>query len=250
MPVKVARLWKDARFRELPNLTKLLYIYLCTSKDLNVVGVFSPVLESVCVELKIDIEELRYHTRELVAKKFIYVKKIEGVVYFVIPAHFNTIPKSEASILKIQKALASLPDSLSQFLKTIGITTNFKVKEFKKPTPEEAAEYAVSLGYLVSGKDFVEYYENQAFKYGRSDIWVDGRGTPVKDWKAKLRKVWCKQENKMKTFDDAPKGFEAFYININGVIVYPDGWKNGKPFSKDFTSDIELKKQFNENNTN
>lgn len=244
MSVKVASLWKDSQFRGYNNETKLLYIYLVTNRDLNVVGVFSPSPEVICSELNFTIEGLREFCKTLVVDKRLYLKKYEGVVYWVIPKHFNTVPKSQSSVTKVQKALSELPDVIVNFLETVGISSKQKIRPFERPTPEQVSEYAIKLGYLIDGNEFVRYYEDQSYKYGKKHIWVDGRGTEVRDWKAKLKRVWCKDDNKLKIFKEAPKGFKSFYIIQDGKPICPDGWRNGKPFSKEFTVDIEMKKEF------
>ena len=244
MAVKIAKLFKDSWFQNQAEITKLLYIYLATNPDLNTVGVFSPNLKVVCLEVRTDMNTLRACCEILIKQKYIYVKKFEETVYFIIPEYFNTIPKSEATITKVNKTLDSLPEGLSLFLNSIGINVKAKTKIFIEPTPEEVTNYSLSLGYLVSAEDFINYYKEQSERYGKKGVWVDGRGTQVRDWKAKLRKIWCKEDRKIKTFRDAPKGYERFHIIKEGTIITPDGWKNGKPFSKSFTVDIELKKEY------
>jgi hypothetical protein len=244
MAVKISRLFKDSKFKELPDKTKLLYIYLATNSDLNTVGVFSPNLEVMCIEVGCTMNELKESSTKLVKLKYVYVKKFEDIIYFIIPEHFSTIPKSEATISKVNKTLASLPKGLYLFLDGIGINVKAKTKVFIKPTVEEVSEYSLSLGYLVDSKEFINYYDEQSDRYGKKGIWVDGRGTQVRDWKAKLRKIWCKDDRKIKTFKEAPKGFQSFYIVKEGNIITPDGWKNDKPFSKSFTVDIELKREY------
>jgi len=245
MAVKISKLFKDSRFKDLPDITKLLYIYLSTNPDLNTVGILTPNIEVVCIEVGCDIEELRTSSELLKELKYIYVKKINGIIYFIIPEHFSTIPKSEATITKVNKLLESLPDTLSSFLSSIGINVKAKTKDFVIPTQEEVVAYSLSVGHLVNGKTFVEYYEGQSERYGKTGVWVDARGTQVRDWKSKLRRVWCKDENKIKSFKEAPKGFESFHVIKEGKIMIPDGWRDSKPFSKSFTVDIELKREFN-----
>lgn len=244
MPVKISKLWKDVWFQNQSEITKLLYIYLSTSPDLNSVGVFSPNLEVVCLEVGCQMDDLRQATKKLVDKKYIYVKKFEDTVYFVVPAHFSSVPKSESSVARVQKALSTLPKGLVSFLGSIGITTNSKVKTLIKPTAKEVTEYCISHGHLIKGEDFVNFYEEQSERYGKKGVWVDSRGTQVRDWKAKARRNWFKDENKIKVFKDAPKGFEVFYILVDDKPITPDGWRNGKPWSKSVAVDIELKKEY------
>lgn len=245
MGVKISKLFKDSKFQKLPETTRLLYIYLSTNPSINTVGVFSPNLDIVAIEVGCTMEQLRESTRLLIKDKFIYVKEFDNVVYFIIPEHFNTIPKSEATVIKVQKILKSLPDDLVTFLSSVGISTSSKVKTFVKPTAEEVSEYALSLGYLINGSEFVSYYQGQADRYGKKDIWVDTRGKQVNDWKGKLRKVWCKEDRKLKSVEGAPEGYDRFYIIQDGNVVQPEGWRNGKPFHKSISYDIALKKQFN-----
>jgi hypothetical protein len=190
------------------------------------------------------MDVLRSCTKVLQENKKVYVKDFNGVVYFILPEHFNSIPKSESTVSKVNKELKSLPEALVSFLDSIGVSVNSKVKEFKKPEPEEIKAYGLSLGHLINPETFINYYEEQSVRYGKNGKWVDGRGTEVRDWKAKLRKVWLKDENKIKTYPDAPKGFEAFYVLHEGSIMIPDGWKNGSPWSKSLTSDIILKREY------
>lgn len=243
MGVKIGRLFKDARFNKLPTESKLLYIYLATNPDINTVGVFSPNIEVATIESGLDKDLFKRYLKVLISNKMVHVKKVGDIVYFIVPEHFNTQPKSEAMVNRVNKALKSLPTDIVKFLSTLGVNPSSKVKSFEKPTLEQVADYSLENGYLIDAKEFVDYYEGQAQRYGKNH-WVDGRGTQVKDWKAKLRKVWFKDERKLKTFKDAPKGYEAFYVREGDKLFCPDGWKNGKPYSKDFITDMKLKKEY------
>jgi hypothetical protein len=245
MPVKISKLFKDSKFKDLSEQAKLLYIYSATNPDLNTVGVFSPIIDVVCIENGISLEELRKIVVELQNKSYLYVRSFGGTIYFIVPEHFNTIPKSEASITKVNKDLSSLPQDLVEFLESIGIKSSAKVRPFTKPNPEEITKYALSLGHLVDGKEFFDCYEEYSNKYNKKGTWVDSRGTQVRDWKAKLRKIWCKEENKIKEVSGAPEGFETFHLIRDGKVITPDSWRKGLPFSKSIALDIELKKEFN-----
>lgn len=154
------------------------------------------------------------------------------------------MPKSQASLQKLTKVLATLPTELVDFLGSLGIDTNTKVKAFKKPSAEEVSEYSLTLGHLINGQDFVKYYQETSERFGKKDTWVDARGSEVRDWKRKLQRVWCKAENKLLEHKDAPEGYKNFFVIEKGVVVQADGWRNGKPFSKSLTSDILLKKEY------
>lgn len=246
MAVKVNKLFKDATFNKLSDKAKLLYIYLATHPDINIVGVLSPNIDVVKIESGVtDDKQFRECVKALMNIKKITVVKSDDVLYFVVPDHFNTIPKSEASVTKVNKTLQGLPDGLTAVLEQLGIHSSAKVRTFVKPTPDEVMEYALSKGHVINGEEFVSYYDSQTERFGKKGMWVNSYGKQVKDWRATLRKVWFKDENVIKTFNNAPKGFENFHIKKDGKLMFPDGWKDGKPFSKSFVTDIELKKEFN-----
>lgn len=246
MPVKVAKLFKSSRFSRLHDKAKLLYIYLATHPSLNSVGVFSPNIEVAMIESGLAISEFRVYVLLLIRENFIHVKSYDKIPYFIVPAHFNTMPKSTATVTRVNKDLKSLPDELVTFLGTIGITITSKIRDFVKPTTQEVSNYAMEQGHKVDGQEFIEYYERMSNTYGKKNIWVDGRGTEVRDWKAKLRRIWCKDENKIKTVDGAPKGFESFHVVTDtGKQLYPEEWKDDKPWSRNVGSDILLKREFN-----
>ena len=244
MPIKVGKLWKDVTFQSLSRLSKLLYLYLSTDPNINSVGVLTPNLSVVEIELGCTVEELRDSTKELVRSKHIFVKKFGGVIYFMVPEYFNTIPKATSSVLRVKKDLNKLPQGLVDYLLSKGISVEAKVNVFVKPSCEDISSYAFSRGYVVDGNKVIEFYEGNADSLGKSGVWIDGRGKEVRDWRAKLRRVWFKDENKLKKQEDAPKGFEFFHLSFDGVVVYPDGWRRGEPYSKDFAIDMKLKEEF------
>ena len=60
---------------------------------------------------------------------------------------------------------------------------------FTAPTADEVTNYAARLGYKVDGRAFVQHYESKG--------WKDSTGRAVKNWKGKVRSVWCRDENKI-----------------------------------------------------
>jgi len=246
--VKISRLWGDANFSNLPNNSKLLYIYLITNPSINSAGVLALDINLVSVQLNMELDVLRSQTKELMDIDYVLVKEVRGVIYFIIPQHFHSLPKSDSVILKLQREIKTLPEEIKIILKEVGIESSRKVVEFTKPTEDEVLEYAMEQGYIISASTFINYYEDQAKKRGRKDVWINGRGKVVKDWKATLKKIWFKEENKLTEVKGAPKGYEHFYANYEGKIIIPDGWKEGKPYSKNFLHSRELNKVFNKLN--
>ena len=241
---RLSRFWKKLDFTRLNKESKLLFIYLFTNPDINHVGVLYPNLDVVKTELGFTMDELREATKELRDGGFLYVIGHKDSIYFILPHYFDQIPKSQSSFEKISKTLKLLPEPVVKRLNELGINASVKVKEFVKPTAKEVSDYALSIGHNIDGQTFVDFYDNQSLSHGQTNIWVDGRGKQVRDWKAKLKRVWAKDENKIKVLDGCPKGFENFNIELNGKIFYPDGWKDGVPFSKNITMDLMFKKKF------
>lgn len=249
MGVKIGKLFKDRTFQNMSETTKLLYIYLASDPNLNTVGVCSPNLDVMCLELRTNFTTLRDCTKTLVENRYIYVKEVDKVIYFVVPAHFNTVPKSESSIIKVNQELDALPMELREYLESKGISVSAKIKPFIRPTVTEVEEYAVSCGHLIDGNEFIKFYDEQAERYGKKGVWVDSKGKQVRDWKAKMRRIWFKEDTMIPRFANAPEGFEHFYVRgSKGNIVIPDGWVNGKPYSKNFVADLELKKKYSKSN--
>lgn len=244
MAVNVSKLWSDNLFLRIANNSKLLYIYLATNPNIKTVGVVSLNLDLAQLQLGLSLKDIRHATSELVSCGYIKVKEFDGELYFIVPKHFNTVPKSDSAVARVNKELQSFPDGLVKVLDSMGINTSRKVVTFKEPTPEEVTDYALSQGYKVDPNTFISFYRDKAKAYGKEGTWVDGRGKQVKDWKAKLRVVWFKDENKLKTVDGAPKGFEAFYIEFEGQQIFPEAWRDGKPYSKNMVINKALQREY------
>ena len=105
MAVKVSKLWSNNNFLKLTNGSKLLYIYLATNPSIMMTGVLNVNLEMLTVQLNLSLKEIRESTQELVKSKFVSVKKIDNL-YFIVKAHFDSVPKSDTSVLKLNKELS------------------------------------------------------------------------------------------------------------------------------------------------
>lgn len=243
MAVKISKLWSNNRFLNLTNNSKLFYIYLATNPNIMTVGVVSLNLDMLTVQLGLTKDEVREASKQLVDAGLIAIKKYDEL-YFIVKAHFDSVPKSDTTVLKINKELDLLPSKLVKFLDSININTSRKAVVFNEPTPDEIMKYALSYGYQINAKAVIDFYRSKAKAYGKEGLWLDSRGKQVKDWKAKLRVVWFKDENKLKVVDGAPKGFESFYIDFEGQQVFPESWKDGKPHSKNIAIKKALQKEY------
>ena len=117
------------------------------------------------------------------------------------------------------------------------------IDNFEAPTPEEVEDYGLSRGYIINGKEFVSFYEDNAKRLGRKG-WYDGRGKQVKDWKAKIRKVWVRRAEKLEPVEGAPEGYEYFVARDGGRIVKATRWKDGKPYGNGIVEDKVLQREF------
>jgi hypothetical protein len=242
--VDIRRLWNNGKFQQLSVNAKLIYVYLSNNSGLNTVGVVCLSPESASQTIGMDIDSYRSAVKELVDTNYIFVKAYDGLIYFIVPAHFSTLATNDNTIEKIKSDLASLPSKLKTYLASIGIAAEKKYKKFNKPTVQEIEQVGMEFGYAVNGKDFFDYYENISKEQGKTVFWVDSNGTQIKDWKMKLKRVWCRPQNKLQKRDNAPKGFEFFFVNIDGKTYFPETWKDGEPRSKDFTIQRALQKKY------
>ena len=252
MPVKISTLFRDSKFQNISKEARLTFIYFCTHPDLNMVGVLQPNIKVATLELNITIEQLRSAVKELVYINRLIVKKYVDLPYFIIPKHFTVLPKSESVKQKLSRTIESLPEELVEFLRELykGLTVKTRTK-FKKPTVGEVTKYSLSLGYIIDAKEFVRYYNDVSLSKGYEDIWVDGKGTRIVDWKRKLSSVWAKNARRLKYCSDAPNGYERFYIiDDKGTVIQPTGWRRGKPYSSSIAEDVLLKKEFDKINNN
>lgn len=81
-----------------------------------------------------------------------------------------------------QNTPATIPNLTIPNLKNMG--TPKKGASFQKPTPEEAAAYALSLGFKLDGRYFVDFYETRGWMAGKSKM---------RDWKAAVR-TWKRNQ--------------------------------------------------------
>lgn len=68
-------------------------------------------------------------------------------------------------------------------------TSKPRIKKFIPPTLEEVVEWCKTSGHNLDGDKIFHYYNDAD--------WMDSRGKQVKNWKQKIRGVWCRDENKI-----------------------------------------------------
>jgi hypothetical protein len=76
---------------------------------------------------------------------------------------------------------------------------------FKKPTADEVSEYATSIGFVIDGNDFVNYYESKGWMIGKNKM-KDWRAA-VRTWKINKGKYGKQQKLESSEYDTKERGF-------------------------------------------
>lgn len=242
--IKVNSIFKNVKYQNLSLEAKLLFIYLITHSDINILGVVPINVDTSCLRIGLTIDQFRELTLELIEKGLISVSSANGEVYFIVIDHFKSLPKGSSTANKAKECMDTLPSEIVNELSTL-IDTKSKETVFVEPSVDEIEDFGMSVGYAISGKAVREYYRERAKFFRKRTGWWDGRGKQVIDWKKKIRAVWCREENKLKEVPDAPEGFRFFHVKVNDKIIYPDYWKDGKPYSKQgLVRSVELQEAY------
>ena len=199
--VKVGKLWGDAKFASMSPFSKLLYCYLISQPSITTLGFLVLDLDRVKLDLKIeDDDQIDESLSELAFNYYIdFYFENESIISLLVLGHFKSLPKSKSNIRKaIDEGKLSEGDRRDMLLQHFNSSDFKDSTSFTPPTAQEVSDYALSIGFLVDGKAFVEYY-------GDND-WYDKNNKKVRNWKAKCRKVWCKDERRLESIDGAPEG--------------------------------------------
>jgi hypothetical protein len=198
---------------------------------INSLGILKVDTSKIEFDLKMTHTEFRESCVELRDNMLVhFIKSVEdGNVYACVTKHPYTLANSVTVEKKMKKDYKSTPKSILNEMSSGGVLFDIESlgEGFIPPKKEEVIEYSLNQGYAINATVFIDFYENNI-----KGPWKDSKGRGVKDWKSKLRNVWFKEENKIKLCKDAPKGFESFYVEVEGEIITPDYWRDGFPRSK------------------
>ena len=235
--IKIKRLWGDAKFQSLSPDSKLLYIYLATCPQLNTLGVCNLTYDYIMLTTGLDFDVLVKASDELKYEGYIHKFSHIEQTYFYLPRHFMSHPKVERTFEKGREDLAELDEGIRTkmyFAKVLPDLNQYA--GYKAPEEKEVAEYAMELGYYFDAKKFIEYYAERG--------WKDAKGRVVKNWKSKVR-YWTRDSTPIPAPPNAPKGFEHFYVLVDGEIVTPTYWSNEVPFYRgSFTLNKKLQEEY------
>ena len=122
-------------------------------------------------------------------KKELRQVKSKDLVKFVFSANQNsenaTVREFILYIREIYKY--NLNDNDNDNERIVDDSSKEKRKRFTPPTLEEVSAYCRELNSKIDPQQFIDYYT--------ANGWVQGKGKPIKDWKATVR-TWNRRENK------------------------------------------------------
>jgi len=191
--------WRDNYIIDLDPSEKLLFLYLITNPDTNIIGVYQLPLRQIALDTGFD--------KDMVIKILDRFQKDGKALYkdgWIAVKNFakNQNYKSPFIQTSLENEYLNIPDFIKDWIKDglktvlntfdtiININLNKgKSKTFKKPTPEEIQTYLNEIGCkLFTGQHFYDSNEAKG--------WVVGKNrTPMKDWKAAVR-TWINNDKK------------------------------------------------------
>ena len=201
----------SARFLTMPPSSRLLYYDLgMAADDDGVVEAFTVIRMTGAVE-----DDLRV----LVAKGFISLLNDEMVAYIVDWSKNNQIRKDRYNPSIYQELLVRLTDGNQR--STDGLpdgnqrSTQYSIDKesidkgtkaatpphtrFVPPTIDEVKAYCVERKNTVDAERFFDFYS--------ANGWVQGRGKPIRDWKAAVR-TWEQTAGQVPPEQPVPKKFD------------------------------------------
>jgi hypothetical protein len=232
----VSSLWGRPWFKPCSPHEKLTYLYCLTRPGINKLGLFFDDPEHMAKEIGLSMEQFNTAMYSLLNSGEIDITIHKKLVWFWVKDLTHSYPKSGPGYNKAVREFEEMPQEIRDWIKPELPFPLQSDREFVPPTAEQATAFAVSMGYMVDGQEFVDYYAN--------NNWKNSRGKPVKDWKSTLRNVWCRPERKIPPNPGAPKGSEFFHVMVDGSPLFPKKWRNGLPFGDSIVEDKLLQKGY------
>lgn len=213
------RFWSDSWIEELNSDEKLLWLYLLTNQNTNMLGIYElPTFKRICFETGLNVQSLSkaFEWFERIHKAFILQGKFVFMPNWVKNQSFNPNMLKSA-----KKAFADLSNDLKTDLYNLGVESFESLskgwvilpkieieiekeieiesekeriqekpqKRFSKPSLLEIQSYCLERKNTVDTQRFFDYYESNGWRVGKN---------PMKDWKASIR-TWEKSDINVKT---------------------------------------------------
>jgi len=208
------RFWSDSWIEELNSDEKLLWLYLLTNQNTNMLGIYElPTMKRISFETGLTIQSLSkaFEGFERIRKAFILQGKFVFMPNWVKNQSFNPNMLKSAkkafadlstdlktdlynlgveSFESLSKGLVTLPKIEIEIEKEIESENEKEVvqekpqKRFSKPSLIELQSYCLERKNTVDAQRFFDYYESNGWRVGKN---------PMKDWKASVR-TWEKSD--------------------------------------------------------
>ena len=216
--------WSDSKVDTFSPEDKYFMLYLLTNPHTTQLGIYEFSMKHAAFEMGYSVETVqallsrfqdRYRiimycqdTGEIAIKNYLKHSIVKGgkpvldclkkelrqvkskdLVKFVFSANQNsenaTVREFILYIREIYKY--NLNDNDNDNERIVDDSSKEKRKRFTPPTLEEVSAYCRELNSKIDPQQFIDYYT--------ANGWVQGKGKPIKDWKATVR-TWNRRENK------------------------------------------------------
>ena len=216
--------WSDSKVDTFSPEDKYFMLYLLTNPHTTQLGIYEFSMKHAAFEMGYSVETVqallsrfqdRYRiimycqdTGEIAIKNYLKHSIVKGgkpvldclkkelrqvkskdLVKFVFSANQNsenaTVREFILYIREIYKY--NLNDNDNDNERIVHDSSKEKRKRFTPPTLEEVSAYCRELNSKIDPQQFIDYYT--------ANGWVQGKGKPIKDWKATVR-TWNRRENK------------------------------------------------------
>ena len=216
--------WSDSKVDTFSPEDKYFMLYLLTNPHTTQLGIYEFSMKHAAFEMGYSVETVqallsrfqdRYRiimycqdTGEIAIKNYLKHSIVKGgkpvldclkkellqvkskdLVKFVFSANQNsenaTVREFILYIREIYKY--NLNDNDNDNERIVDDSSKEKRKRFTPPTLEEVSAYCRELNSKIDPQQFIDYYT--------ANGWVQGKGKPIKDWKAAVR-TWNRRENK------------------------------------------------------
>ena len=218
--------WSDSKVDTFSPEDKYFMLYLLTNPHTTQLGIYEFSMKHAAFEMGYSVETvqallsrfqdrykiIRYcqDTGEIAIKNYLKHSIVKGgkpvldclkkelsqvkskeLVNFVFLANQNSENATVREfILYIQdkyKLNDNVNDNDNDNERIVDDSSKEKRKRFTPPTLEEVSAYCRELNSRIDPQQFIDYYT--------ANGWVQGKGKPIKDWKATVR-TWNRRENK------------------------------------------------------
>jgi hypothetical protein len=216
--------WNDNYVVNLDPIEKLLFLYLLTNDQTNMLGIYELPLRRIAFDTGIDkdmivkvfkrfegSEKVKYIDGYVVLQKFIKHQSYNKNMETSAIQAWNNLPLSVREdcfcepILKGLKGLRKASEPIAEI--EVEVEREIEAEEEAEksdaeasfiPSLEEVKNYFSSNGYSPKvAERAYSMYQTSVEDHPKRKYWRDSRDNPIKNWKLKMQSVWFKDENKI-----------------------------------------------------